>query len=63
MSLAVLTLTIVLMVSLPLGMFAARRQNKLSDVSLSTLTQIGMAVPSFWLGMMLILYVGMQFSF
>ncbi|TKI47709.1 ABC transporter permease [Lysinibacillus tabacifolii] len=63
MSLAVLTLTIVLMVSLPLGMFAARRQNKLRDVSLSTLTQIGMAVPSFWLGMMLILYVGMQFSF
>ncbi|QPQ36230.1 MULTISPECIES: ABC transporter permease [unclassified Lysinibacillus] len=63
MSLALLTLTIVLLVSLPLGMFAARRQNKLSDVSLSTLTQIGMAVPSFWLGMMLILYVGMKFSF
>ncbi|MGN4125475.1 ABC transporter permease [Lysinibacillus sphaericus] len=63
MSLAGLTLIIVLIVSLPLGMFAARRQNKLSDVSLSTVTQIGMAVPSFWLGMMLILYVGMQFSF
>ncbi|WP_107948907.1 ABC transporter permease [Lysinibacillus parviboronicapiens] len=63
MSLAGLTLIIVLTVSLPLGMFAARRQNKLSDVSLSTVTQIGMAVPSFWLGMMLILYVGMQFSF
>ncbi|WP_107923854.1 ABC transporter permease [Lysinibacillus parviboronicapiens] len=63
MSLAGLTLIIVLTVSLPLGMFAARRQNKLIDVSLSTVTQIGMAVPSFWLGMMLILYVGMQFSF
>jgi len=63
MSLAVLTLTIVLVVSLPLGIFTARRQNKLSDVSLSTFTQIGMAIPSFWLGMMLILYVGMQFSF
>ncbi|MFJ7667006.1 ABC transporter permease [Lysinibacillus sp. NPDC097195] len=63
MSLAAITLTIVLVVSLPLGMFAARRQNKLSDVSLSTFTQIGMAIPSFWLGMMLILYVGMQFSF
>lgn len=63
MSLAGLTLIIVLTISLPLGMFAARRQNKLSDVSLSTVTQIGMAVPSFWLGMMLILYVGMKFSF
>lgn len=63
MSLAGLTLIIVLLISLPLGMFAARRQNKLSDVSLSTVTQIGMAVPSFWLGMMLILYIGLQFSF
>jgi len=63
MSLAGLTLIIVLIISLPLGMFAARRQNKLSDVSLSTVTQIGMAVPSFWLGMMLILYIGLQFSF
>ncbi|MFJ7737721.1 ABC transporter permease [Lysinibacillus sp. NPDC097287] len=63
MSLAALTLSIVLIVSIPLGMFAARRQNKLSDVSLSTVTQIGMAVPSFWLGMILILYVGMKFDF
>lgn len=63
MSLAGLTLCMVLIVSIPLGMFAARRQNKLSDVSLSTVTQIGMAVPSFWLGMMLILYVGMKFDF
>lgn len=62
-SLAALTLCIVLIVSIPLGMFAARRQNKLSDVSLSTVTQIGMAIPSFWLGMMLILYVGMKFDF
>ena len=63
LSLAGLTLCIVLLVSIPLGMFAARRQNKWSDVSLSTVTQIGMAVPSFWLGMMLILYVGMKFDF
>ncbi|WP_431027662.1 ABC transporter permease [Lysinibacillus sp. LZ02] len=62
-SLASITLLIVCVISLPLGMFAARRQNKLSDITLSTTTQIGMAVPSFWLGMMLILYVGMQFEF
>ncbi|MGE7694144.1 ABC transporter permease [Lysinibacillus sp. NPDC094177] len=63
MSLTGLTLLIVLLISLPLGMFAARRQNKISDVSLSTVTQVGMAIPSFWLGMILILYIGMQFSF
>ncbi|MEQ6354025.1 ABC transporter permease [Lysinibacillus sp. M3] len=63
MSLAGLALVIVLLVSLPLGMFAARRQNKFSDMSLSTVTQVGMAIPSFWLGMILILYIGLQFSF
>lgn len=63
MSLAGLALVIVLLVSLPLGMFAARRQNKFSDISLSTVTQVGMAIPSFWLGMILILYIGLQFSF
>ncbi|WP_427110049.1 ABC transporter permease [Lysinibacillus xylanilyticus] len=63
MSLAGLTLIFVLLISLPLGMFAARRQNKFSDISLSTVTQVGMAIPSFWLGMILILYIGMQFSF
>ena len=62
-SLAAITLLIVCIVSLPLGMFAARRQNKISDLTLSTATQIGMAVPSFWLGMMLILYVGMKIDF
>lgn len=63
MSLAVITLSIVCLISLPLGIFAARRQNQLSDLTLSTATQIGMAVPSFWLGMMLILYVGMKVDF
>lgn len=63
MSLAFITLFIVCLISLPLGIFAARRQNQLSDLTLSTATQIGMAVPSFWLGMMLILYVGMKVDF
>ena len=63
LSLAGLALIIVLLISLPLGMFAARRQNRFSDMSLSTVTQVGMAIPSFWLGMILILYVGLQFSF
>lgn len=63
LSLAAITLFIVCAVSLPLGMFAARRQNKLSDLTLSTATQIGMAIPSFWLGMMLIIYVAMNVDF
>jgi peptide/nickel transport system permease protein len=62
-SLAAITLFIVCFISLPLGMFAARRQNQLSDLTLSTATQIGMAIPSFWLGMILILYIGLNIEF
>lgn len=63
LSLAVLTLSIVIMIAIPLGIFVARRQNQLSDVLLSSATQLGMAIPSFWLGMLLILYVGMKSTF
>ena len=38
-SLAVITLTIVVLVAIPLGIFVARRQNKFSDVVLSSVTQ------------------------
>lgn len=62
-SLAAITLLFVCLISLPLGMFAARRQNQLSDLTLSTATQIGMAIPSFWLGMILILYIGLNIEF
>ncbi|MFJ8237079.1 ABC transporter permease [Ureibacillus sp. NPDC094379] len=63
LSVASLALVIVLIVALPLGIFVAKRQNKISDVLLSSATQLGMAVPSFWLGMMLIIYIGMNFDF
>lgn len=62
-SLAIMTLIIVVVVAVPLGIFVAQRQNKLSDVVFSTVTQLGMAIPSFWLGMLLILYLGMNFDF
>lgn len=62
-SLAIMTLIIVVVVAIPLGIFVAQRQNKLSDVVFSTVTQLGMAIPSFWLGMLLILYLGMNFDF
>ncbi|MGG0657360.1 ABC transporter permease [Rummeliibacillus pycnus] len=63
LSIAAISLLIVIIVSIPLGIFAAKRQNKLSDVVLSSATQVGMAIPSFWLGMILILYIGMNFDF
>lgn len=63
LSLAFLSLSIVIVVVIPLGIFLAKRQNKGSDIVFSALTQLGMAIPAFWLGMLLMIYIGMRFDF
>ena len=40
-------------VSIPMGIHAARRAGKLSDTATTTFTLIGMSMPSFWLGLLL----------
>lgn len=62
-SLAVFSLVIVIIVAIPLGIFTAKRENKWSDFFLSSFTQLGMAVPTFFVGLVLILIIGMTFSF
>ena len=43
------------LLSIPLGIMAARRRGTLVDPLVTTLSQVGAAIPSFWLGLMLIL--------
>lgn len=45
---------IALIISVPLGMLAALRQKKLDGLVLSTTSQLGIAIPTFWMGVMLI---------
>ena len=40
-------------VSIPMGIRAARRAGKLADTAATTFTLIGMSMPSFWLGLLL----------
>ena len=40
---------------LPLGVFAARHQNRPGDAVVMTATQVGLAIPDFWLGILLML--------
>lgn len=54
-SLAILSLGLTLIIGLPLGIYIARRDGKISALFLSVLTQLGVAVPSFWLAFLLIL--------
>ncbi|WP_407560077.1 ABC transporter permease [Streptomyces sp. 184] len=53
LSLAALVLTVA--VGIPLGMLCARRPGKLLDLVVSTGSLAGQAIPSFWLGIVLIL--------
>ena len=53
--LAVLSMALTLLVGLPLGVFLARHRGQGIDLALSFLTQLGMAVPSFWAGILLML--------
>jgi peptide/nickel transport system permease protein len=43
-----------LLIALPTGILAARRKGTLFDVGLVSFTQLGLAIPSFWLGLMFV---------
>jgi peptide/nickel transport system permease protein len=51
------SLVIGLLIALPLGVVSAVRQGKPVDYAASTLSQIGVSVPDFWFGILLILLV------
>jgi peptide/nickel transport system permease protein len=53
--LAVLAMVISIAVAFPLGVFAARHHGRLGDWGAMLFSQMGIAVPSFWLGLLLIL--------
>ncbi|WP_026907195.1 ABC transporter permease [Paucisalibacillus globulus] len=63
LSLAFLSIAIVILIAISLGIYVAKRPNTLSDLVFSSVTQVGMAIPSFWLGMLLMLGLGMTFQF
>ncbi|MDQ0091129.1 peptide/nickel transport system permease protein [Paenibacillus anaericanus] len=55
LSLALFSLGLTLLVGLPLGIYIARKDGKLSALLLSLFTQLGVSIPSFWLAFILIL--------
>ena len=56
-SVAILSLLIATPIAFLIGVIAALNQNKLPDVLARTLMQIGDAMPSFWLALLLLVYV------
>ena len=58
--LAVLALAISGLLALPIGVYAAAYQGRWPDRALMGLTQLGLAVPSFWLAMLLIVFFAVR---
>ena len=59
-SLAGLSLLLALAVALPLGVLAAVKQESGLDLAILVLSQVGVALPAFWIGILLILLLAVQ---
>lgn len=58
--LALLAMLLTVALALAAGMFAASRHNRLGDVGVMGLTQLGMAIPNFWFAILLVLVFSVQ---
>jgi peptide/nickel transport system permease protein len=60
LTLGITGLAIALLVSLPLGILAAVRENTTFDRAVQVVALLGQAMPSFWLGLILMIVFGLQ---
>jgi peptide/nickel transport system permease protein len=60
LTLGVTGLAIALLTAIPLGILAAMREGSLLDRSIMMVAVVGQAMPSFWLGLLLIIWIGLQ---
>jgi len=58
--LAIVTIIFVLVISLPLGIWSAVKRNKLPDYIVRGLSFIGVSMPSFWIGLLLLYFFGLK---
>lgn len=56
------SIVLAILIAIPVGLFAAWRQNRKSDVIAMFLVILGLSVPSFWVGILLILFFGVELN-
>jgi peptide/nickel transport system permease protein len=57
---ALMAMMFAVIIAFPLGIYAARHQNRTGDVTVMVFTQLGLATPEFWLGILLILLMSVK---
>ena len=62
LKLAFLSLIIMLIVAVPSGILAAVKQNKFADYLVRGITFLGVSIPNFWVGLMLLYFVALKFK-
>jgi peptide/nickel transport system permease protein len=60
--LALMAMLIAAALALPLGIFAARRHNRPGDAAVMAGTQLGLAIPEFWMGILLMLLFSVHWN-
>jgi peptide/nickel transport system permease protein len=60
--LALMAMLFAVIISIPLGIYAARHQNQKGDVTVMAFTQLGLATPEFWLGILLVLFFSVELN-
>lgn len=58
--LALMAMLVAVIIAIPLGVYAARHQNRPGDLAVMGFTQLGLATPEFWLGILLMLLLAVQ---
>ena len=60
LSINVLSLILILIISIPLGLISALRQNSFFDKTTTVFVFIGFATPTFWLALLLMMFFGVK---
>lgn len=60
--LAITAMTIAILIGVPLGIYCAIRENRLSDYFIRIATLIGVSMPGFWLALLLIMVFSITFK-
>ena len=58
--LAIITIILILLISIPLGIFSAVHRNKIPDFIVHVFSFIGVSMPSFWVGLILLYIFGLK---